>query len=901
MSRIGSLLRNAAVGLRSVFRRERLNEELDEELSAYLEMAAEEKMQQRVSRAEAVRLVRLEQGTLELTREVIHSATWESLVETCLRDIRFGLRILRKSPGFTATAILTLALGIGASTAIFTIIDSVLFRPLPVPNGDQLTVLASCQGDGPLQTQFSMPDLNDLSAETTNAFSGLLGYMPAYDGLSLSGKAGRILTNYVTGDYFALLGIQPYLGRFIVPSEGVTPGADPILVVSYSYWKSRFGSDTGIVGKQVLINGHTSTIIGVAPPGFYGVYPFANVEGYLPFSMVTTYEAGWPNDLMVSRGLQNLHVLARRRPGISLPAASASLAVVASRLASAYPATNRGMSLFVYPERNARPDPETSGTVKKAAGLFVVLIVLVVILACANLANLLLVRATVREREIVLRAALGARPSRLIRQLLTESIVVALLGGVVGLVLGLWTCHAIADLNLHTATPFHISLEFNWQVFSFAFVCALATGIVAGFVPALRASRAEVDSTLKASGRTVSGGKNRSRTALVALQVSGSLMLLIIAGLFAKSLIAVQHTNLGFDPDNIINITMDPSEVGYDETRGLSFYNSLLEQVRARADVQSAAVTSSTPLSNYFTNDYIRVPGYHNPPGRSLPLVRYSVISPGYFETLRILIIHGRDFTDRDINGAPNVAIVSEAFAQLFWPGQNALGKRFAKVSGITNPDYEVVGVAENSRFSSLTGPIGPYFYLPIKQAYLLSSLQVLQIRTSKPEAVMRETQDIARNLVPDLPLFNQQSLIESLDTLSGFLMFRLGAGLAAALGFLGLMLALIGVYGVVAYSVSQSTRDFAIRQALGAQRAQILRLVLSQGVVIVALGLMFGYISAFTSARTISDLLVGVSPADPATYIAVGVLVTSVVLVACCVLAWRAVKVDPMVILRQE
>jgi predicted permease len=525
------------------------------------------------------------------------------------------------------------------------------------------------------------------------------------------------LTDYVTGDYFSMLGIKPYLGRFILPSEGNTPGADSILVLSYTYWKTRFGGDAAIVGKRVLINGHPSTVIGVAPPGFYGLSPFANVEGYLPFSMVTTYEAGWPHDLMVNRALQNLHVLARLRPQISLPVASVSLAVTARHLSAQYPETNKSMTLSRYGERTARPDPGTAGTVSKAARLFFALIVLVMLLACANLANLLLVRATVREREIAVRAALGAGAGRLIRQLLTESILVALLGGIAGMLLGWCGSHAIAAISLHTATPFHVSFGFDWRVFTFAFAVALLTGILAGLIPALRASRAEISTALHTSGRGVAGGKNRFRTALVVLQIAGSLMLLVIAGLFAKGLAVVQHANLGFDPSNIVNVTMDPSEVGYDETRGLAFYLALVERLRALPGVQSVALASSNPLSNYFNDDYLKVSDFENPPGRGLPLVSYSVVSQGFLETMRIPMIRGRNFTERDTRGAPNVAIVNETFAQRFWPHQNPIGKHSAKVSGITNPVYEVVGVAGNSRFSSLTGPIDAYFYLPIGKA----------------------------------------------------------------------------------------------------------------------------------------------------------------------------------------
>jgi len=885
-----------------MMRRKRMLDDLDQDIREHIAMETQDNIERGMAPEEAHNAAVRKFGNVtrvkEDTREVWGSVWFERL----LQDIRFALRMLRKSPAFTAVAVLTLALGIGANTAIFSIIDSMLLRPLPVKAPEQLTVLAFRQGHGPLLTQFSLPDLRDICAQTTDAFSDMLGYMVAFDGLSLEGKGDRILTNYVTGNYFSMLGIKPYLGRLILPSEGQTSGADSVLVLSYSYWKTRFGGDPTIIGKNVLLNGHPVAVIGVAPPGFYGVHPLANVQGYVPFGMVATYEFGWPNDLMVNRILQNLHVLGRLKPGISLPNAAAALNVVAGRLSAQYPDTDRGMALSVYGERFARPDPGTSGTLTRVAGLFLVLVTLVLLLACANVANILLVRATVREREMAVRAALGAGRSRLIAQLLTESILLAFLGGIAGIFLGLGGSRALAAIPLHMFIPVHLDFGLDWRIFAYGFSAALLTGILVGLVPAQRACHRQLNDVLHESSRSVTGGKNRLRSGLVVLQVAGSLMLLVIAALFIESLTNVQHTDLGFDPHNVVNLTMDPSEAGYDETRALAFYKSLLDRVSALPGVQSAALASSTPLGNYGNNDYLKVSDYQNPPGGGLPLLPYSVVSPRFFDTMRTPILRGRSFSEADAKGSPYVAIVKEAFAERFWPDRNPIGEHFAKVSGATNPLYEVVGVAKDSRFSSLTGPIDPYFYLPVAQDYDLSPLQILQVRSAAPpDAVIREAKSIVRDLVPELPLFNVQTMAESLDTLSAFLLFQFGAAVAALLGFLGLILAIVGVYGVISYSVSQRAHEIGIRIALGAQPAQILKLILGEGLFIVSVGVILGCGAAFVVARLIKNLLVGVGPAEPVTYLGIAIILALMALAACYVPARRAMRIDPMVALRYE
>ncbi|MGB8660218.1 MAG: ABC transporter permease [Candidatus Acidiferrum sp.] len=888
--------------LKQLFSRRRLYTDLSAEMRQHLEEKIDEFVAAGLPRKEASAAARREFGNLSLiendSREVWQ---WPS-IESFFADVRYALRVMRKNPGFSFITVLTLALGIGANTTIFSIVDSVFLRPLPVKDPGQLAVLGFRQGTGPLLTLFSIADFRDIRSQTTGAFSDMLGYQLGFDGISLEGKADRALTNYVTGNFFEMLDVKPYLGRLIIPSEGQTLGADPVIVLSYSYWKTRFAGDPEIVGRRVLVNGHPATVIGVSAPEFYGLYHFASVQAYLPIAMLTTYESGWPRDFMVNRILQNLDVVTRLKPHVALPKAAAELSVVARRLSSQYPDTDKGMTLSAYPERLVRPDPDSGILMLKASGLFLALVILVLLLACANVANILLVRATTRERELAVRAALGAGRSRLLRQLLTESVLLAFLGGAAGILLGLWGSKAIASIQLHVGAPVHMDFTVDWRVFTYAFAVALFAGIFVGLFPALRASRTTLNTVLRESGRGVSSGKNRLRTGLVVLQVAGSLTLLVIASLFTKSLANLQHADLGFDPHHVVDFTMDPSEIGYSQTQGLAFYKSLLERLRTLPGVESVSLVAWVPMTFITYNDYLKVSDYQTPSGEGSPLVFYNVVSAGYLDTMRIPILRGRGFTETDRTGAPFVAIVSEAFARDFWPGQNPLGKHFAKVSGVTNPTYQVIGVAKDSRFAALTGPIEPYFYLPVAQDYDLAPAETLQVRSAAPPATtIRDVQAVIRGLAPGLPVFNVETMTESLDTLTGFLLFQISAGFAAALGLLGLLLALVGVYGVISYSVSQRTHEIGIRVALGGQHGEILKLILRHGLFIVSAGLAIGCVCAFTAAHLIASLLAGVSHNDPATYLVVTTALGLVALLACYIPARRATRVDPLVALRYE
>src|SRR5580700_7344219 len=819
-------------------------------------------------------------------------------METLLQDIRYGVRMLAKNPGFMIVAIITLALGIGVNTAIFSMVDAFLLRPLPVNDPSQIAVLGYQQHHQNIQTQFSVADYRDIRNQTSGVFSEVFGYVFGMDGLSVDGKADRIMTNYVTGNYFSALGIKPALGRFILPSEGEVANADPVMVLAYSYWQTHFGGDPQIVGRKVSVDGHPITIIGVAPKGFVGVYPIISVQGYLPLGMLPI--EGQAADFMTNRQIRGTPVLARLRPGTTLAQAQAVLGVVSQRLSQEHPDADKDLSVQAFPELRARPNPDPNNTVLVVGGLFLGLAGMVLLLACVNVANILLVRATVREREMAIRAALGAARHRLIRQLMTESIVLALLGGVAGILLGIWGSSMLASVNIQTDLPVNFDFGFDWRVFAYATAAALVTGVVVGIVPAIRASRGNLSAILHEGGRGVVGGKNRLRTTLVVAQVAGSLMLLVIAGLFTRSLSKVQRTDLGFRPDHVLNLIMDPNEIGYNQAQTRDFYKGLLQRVRALPGVVSASTANATPMGYYNNFDSLTIEGYQPPPGQPAPSSLYNTVSTDYFQTMGIPLLRGRVFTEADDENTQYVAIVSEAMAKQYWAEKDPMGRQF-KMS--TDPAHSlvVIGVAKDIRFNGLTGPFSPMFYAPFLQHQAANSLQTLQLRTAgTPEMMIPETEHVIESLAPQLPIFDVQTMSQALNTLNGLLFYKIGAVLAALLGMLGLILAIVGVYGVVSYAATQKTHEIGVRMALGAQPADILKMVFREGLLIVGVGLLVGIGGALAAGQVVGSFLT-VSPRDPVTYAIVTAILLIVALSACFIPARRAMRVDPMVALRYE
>ncbi|HEV2306195.1 MAG TPA: ABC transporter permease [Candidatus Acidoferrales bacterium] len=891
-------LRKFLGGLRALFKKEREEGELDEELRDFVEQRAATKMQMGLSRQQALREARMEMGSMDSVKERVRAVGWETAFNSFWQDIRFALRMLRKSPGFTTVAILTLALGIGANTAIFSVVNSLLLRPLPVEDPGEITVLGMQQKNEILSQYFSYPEYEDIREQSSGAFSGMLAYRLGLDGLSVNGQADHIITSFVTGNYFTMLGVKPFLGRLILPSEGKTPGADPVVVLGYDYWKNRFGGDRDVVGKSVSIDGHAFTIVGVTPKSFHGLNSILNMQAYMPMGMATI-EGDFKGDFMADRNARGFIVFGRLKQGASVQRAETTLNVIAHRLSEEHREDEKDLALSVFPERLARPVVLPHNPIIAASALFLALAMLVLLLACFNVANLLLVRATVRQREMAIRAALGGTRARLIRQLLTESLILALLGGGAGIMIGVWGSAMIGSINFHVDLPIFLNFSFDWRVFTFAFVAAALTGIIVGIVPAFRASRSDLNELLHEGGRGVTGAHQRLRSVLVVAEISGSLMLLVVAGLFTRSLENAQHMSLGFDPEGVLNLTMDPHEVGYTEAQGKEFYKQLLERVRALPGVESASLAFSVPMGDTYTSKTIAVPGYTPPVGQQQPNVSNNVVTPGYFKTMRMPVVSGRVFSDADDEKAQQVAIVNQTMAKRFWPHEDAIGRTFWAVSAPKKP-YRVVGVVKNAKYAAIFVHGESYFYVPLAQEY--TPIETLQIRTkADPGNMAAEVQKEIESLAPTLPVFDVQTMEDSLGGGQGFLIFRLGAALAATLGILGLALVLVGIYGVVSYTASQRTHEIGIRMALGAQPEEIRRMVFRQGFFLVICGLAVGLLGSFAASRVVGNFLVGVSAVDPVIFGGVAVLLAVVTLAACYIPARRAMRVDPIVALRYE
>ncbi len=883
---------------RNTFSRQRSDRELDDELRSYIDQLAEEKIRMGLTPEAARRAARIELGGIEQVKESVREVRAGAHLDSLLQDLRYGARMLRKNPGFTAVAVLTLALGIGANTAIFSMVNGFLLRPMPVPQPDQITALAIQQKDAPVGSSgFSYPEFVDYRNQA-DTFSDVFADGLTTIDLRADDRSEQCFANYVSGNFFSALEIRPALGRFILPSEAETPGGQTLVVLGYSYWQKRFRGDPAIIGKQILIDDKPATIIGVVERQFHGMYSVFELDVYLPISAMVLEVP--PNILWNGRDLRRLLVFGRLKPGVSLAHAQSSLDVIAQRLAQQYPATNAGVTVRAVPEKLARPIPYANNAFIAISGLFLGLAGFVLLLACMNVEHILLARGTVRQREMAVRAALGAGRKRLLQQLLTESVLLAFLGGAAGIALGVWAgslSGAIHPANL----PLHLDASFDWRVFAYATACALATGIIVGLWPAMRASSSDMNSVLHDGGQNASTGTGHlhTRNFLVVAQVAGSLTLLIVAGLFVRSLRTAQRLDLGFDPDHVLNVTLDPHQNGYDEPRTTEFYRALEARVRALPGVQSASLASNVPMSSFPKSALVSIDGHPLTPDRQPPKVLCNTVDPSYFETMRVSILRGRAFAESDADDAPLVAIVNQAMAARFWPNEDPIGKRFS-TSGATGPFVEVVGITKTGKYQTIAEDPQSYFYTPLAQNFV--SNRALQIRTlMAPESLAASVKEEIVQLAPDVSIVNMETMKQSLQGGFGFFVFRLAAILAAAMGVIGLVLAVVGVYGVVSFATSQRTREIGIRVALGANPANILNLVLRQGLLLVIAGVTVGMIAAWALARTMGHLLVGISPTDPLTYASVAILLAVVGLAACWIPAHRAMHVDPMVALRHE
>jgi predicted permease len=892
-------LRALFLRLAGLFDRKPRERELADELESHLQMHIDDNLRAGMTPREARRQALIRLGGIEQTKEAYRDRKGLLMFETFLQDFRFASRMLRKNAGVTIIVVLTLALGVGANTAIFGLVNGLLLQRLPVPAAEQIVALVIKSGDSSLGALgFSYPqfvDFREQTAPVCEVFGSATGWRVNF---TAEGHSDTLTIGGVSSNYFPTLGVKPALGRLVLPGEGEHPGEPAILVLSYSFWQRKFGGDPRVIGKQVRLDGTPATIVGVMEKEFRGQFTVFEMDAYAPLS--TAFDTSSASNFWNSRDIHAMLVLGRLKPGVTLAEAQSRFDVISRRLAAQYPVTDKDLSVRVMDERLSRPIPYANSAFILFSGVFLILGALVLLLACTNIANILMARASVRQREMAIRAALGGARYRLVRQMLTETMLTALLGGIAGVTLGAGLSHLASSTHLANI-PVRLGFGFDWRVFAYALAVVVFTAVSAGLSPALRATRADVNTVLHQGGRADGGGKARHKVRgdLMAAQVAGSLMLLIVAGLFVRSLRAVQRMDIGFDPNRLLNVRLDPSVNNLSETQTKEFYRSLETRVRALPGVESAGLASAVPIAYSLGKQSVYIEGRPEPPGQKAPETMFNSVDAPYFETLRVRVLLGRAFTDADSETSPRVAIVNETMARHFWPGENPIGKRFS-LTGDAGPFVEIVGVARDGKYRVLAEDPQPYFYVPLAQHF--TAPRTLQIRASIPleplaPIVQREIQALDSND----PIEEIQTMKESLGGTLGYFIYRLGASLAAAMGLLGLLLAVVGVYGVVSYAATQRTQELGVRMALGASPRQILALLLKQGAQLVAAGLLFGLAGAWLLTRAMSHMLVGVSPSDPLTYISVAALLSYITLLACWIPARRAMRVDPMVALRYE
>jgi putative ABC transport system permease protein len=822
---------------------------------------------------------------------------------TFAQDIRYALRIILKNPGFSAIAAISLALGIGANTTIFTVVNAILLNPLPVKDistlmevdtVDSKTVVTQANA---AKMGMSYPNYQDY-ARLNEVFTGLTcvsGGPLAWSG----GAEPKQLTGLlVSANYFDVLGVQPSAGRFFFPDEDKEPGGNNVVVLSYGLWSDKFGSDRNIVGKPITLNGTAYTVIGIAPRGFKGTFTLGPAElVWIPVSMYGQALSGFLKENFNDRRFLDLGLYGRLRPGVSQSQAEAALKTIARHLESEFPKDNSGRSVALTPLADAALGANNFQQVNAAGGLMMGIVGLVLLIACANLANLLLAQAARREREIALRAALGAKPSRLLRQMLTESLVLAGIAGVVGLAIAYGGRTALWSFRPPFIEQNDIDLSLDWRVLLFTLSISLFTAVLIAVAPAIKSAAPNLVEVLNQGGRGGSVGWRRSplRSTLVVSEIALALVALIGAGLFIRSMQYAQRIDLGFESEKLFMMAFDLGATRYQEGQAQQFFRTAVERAKATPGVEAATIASNFPLGGGLERT-VFPEGQDETTGYRGTLTELDDVTPSYFETLRIPLLHGRVFDENDRQLTAKVAVVNEAAVKQFWPDQDAVGKRFHFFG---EPDLrQVVGVVKNTVIDAIGEKPQPVVYLPITQDY--SPAVTIQVRTTvAPDAVIGGVRAQIQELEPNMAITNVQTVREIVN--QGLWAPRAGAGLLTLFGALALILAAVGVYGMLSYSVSQQTREIGIRMSMGAQQAQVLRLVIGQGMRLALAGLGLGLILAFALARLLSSLLFGVSAYDPLTFVAVSFVLLLVAILACYIPARRAVGVDPIIALRYE
>jgi predicted permease len=912
-------LRTIWIRIAGMFRRRRLDGELDEELRAHLEMAAEENQRRGMPADEAWKAALRDFGGVTQVRETVRMREGVLWVENLRRDMAYALRMLRKSPGFAAVAIGSLALGIGANTAIFSIAKSALLDRLDVPHAGELRLFAwsskrksvvhSSWGDfdetqnGVTSTSFSYP-VYQLLRKQNHELEDLFAFKNlGRVNVTAEGEAEVVQADLVSGNFYEQMGVRPQLGRPIEPSDDEKPGASPVAVISDGYWTRRFNRSPSVIGKTMLVNLVNVTIVGVNPPGFTGAKGTQSSPSiFMPFSLQpAVFPYRNEPSLLMSDKVWWMQIMARAKPGVDQGRAQAALDVA---LKSAVHAT-----MTVKPEESipdlmledgSRGMNEASRNLKQPLLLMMGLVGLVVLLACANMANLMLARSSARQKEMSVRMALGAGRMRILRQVMTESLLLALLGGLAGLAVGYFGRHAILGMLSSPAEPTMMRGNLDWGVFAFNLALSLVTGILFGVGPALQATRAQVSSALKDSAQTTTR-RRRGFTgkAVVGFQVALSTLLVVVAGVFLRTLMNLNHINPGFDARNLVLFELRPPQKEYPGEKQIQLFHQITDRLATVPGVESVAATSVPPLSNNYEGDDFKPLG-----GKAMDkedTVDNSTVGDQYFAAFRIPILAGRGFAPTDTETSPKVAVVNQALAREYFPNENPIGKSFI-TSGAKNekPTYQIVGVCADTRYGSLREDPPPIFYLDYRQAPEIDwgMTFVVKTRTSRAAITPLLRRTVA-SMDPNLPLVDVRTQQEQID--EQLMNEHIFADLTAGFGVLALVLACIGIYGLMAYAVSRRTNEIGIRMALGARAAQVQGMVLREALWMTAIGVVAGLGGALALGKLIASLLYGLKAWDPGTLLAAAALLTIVAVGSTWVPARRAAAVDPSQALRAE
>ncbi len=822
---------------------------------------------------------------------------------TMMKDVRFAFRWLRRSPGFTAAALTCLAIGIGFNTALFSLVDSVLFRPLPVKSLDRLADVFMSAHDGDRYATFSYPDFHDICSRNA-VFEDMLGFSPMITALNLTDRTRLLMGEIVTGNYFQMLGVRAAMGRTLLPEDDRS-GAEPAVMVSDQYWRRDLGGDPQVVGRTVRLRGLRYTIVGVAPRGFTGMTPVLSAELWLPVVRLNEVDTAGVSESLPSpgtsmldrRGDRWMFVKGRLKPGVTIAQAGANLASLMHELAAAFPQTNKDRHTSLLPTADVRIHPEASGVMIPAAAGLMTAVGLVLLIACANVASMLLARAAARRREIGIRLALGASRARLIRQFLTETGLLAFAGAAAGVMLAWWLIRIISTMEFPIPIPISLDLRIDARVLAFTSVLSIVAALAAGLAPALRGSRPDIVEDLRSADQIRLGTQRWSLSdLLVSGQIAVTLVLLVAAGLLLRSLVAAQGADVGFRARGLAIISADPAMLRYDENRSRQFWDQALARVRALPEVESAALARRLPFELGFSNARFFIPGY-NMDRQEGEVIPHTRVSPDYFRVLGTPILEGRTFTEADTPKSPPVAIINETMARKYWPGQSPIGRRMY-IRTPDGPSFEIVGVSADCKVFSVREGAQPYVIFSHAQGP--STYQVLFARTRGDAG--RVLAGVRRELLalePNLPIVQSRTMEAQVS--ATLIPDRSAALLVGAAALIGIVLAAVGLYGVISFSVARRTREIGIRMALGAGRAAVLGQVMRRGLLVAAGGLVVGMALALVLTRILRSVLYGVGPADLASWGAAVVILTAVSALATLIPAFRAANVNPSHAMRVE